>query len=184
MAGRLGKNDPAFRTKWRIAVKLAGQAAAAGVVFRAMVADCAYGDLDDFRGELRRAGMGWVVAVRPKRGTWAYGPDAHIPRDAAGRLRWRGPEEPGDWQPVQRRFRDRHTETWWTAEASLGFRGPDGLTRLVIVTTDPVTLPDKATWYLATSLPRPGGPHDCACGGDRAHPSRWPPPSWPSRSPG
>ncbi|WP_326634258.1 transposase [Nonomuraea fuscirosea] len=165
-----GKSDPAFRTKWRIAVELAVQAVAAGVAFRAVVADCAYGDLDDFRGELRRAGAGWVVAVRPKRGTWAYGTDAHTPRDAAARLRWRGPEKPADWQPVERRFRDGHTEMWWAAEASLGFWGPDGLTRLVVVTTDPVVLPDKATWYLATNLPRPGGPHDPACGGDSPHP--------------
>ncbi|MEU6798671.1 hypothetical protein ABZ907_43840 [Nonomuraea wenchangensis] len=37
-------------------------------------------------------------------------------------------------------------------------------------TTDPATLPDKATWYLATNLPRPGGPHDPAGGGDSPHP--------------
>ncbi|MFD1045125.1 hypothetical protein ACFQ1S_05735 [Kibdelosporangium lantanae] len=38
--------------------------------------------------------------------------------------------------------------------------GPDGHTGLVIATTDPETLLDKATWYLATNLPRSGGPHD------------------------
>ncbi len=27
---------------------------------------------------------------------------------------------------------------------------------------DPGTLPDKATWYLATNLPRPGGPREAA----------------------
>ncbi|MEV0169298.1 hypothetical protein AB0H96_55200, partial [Nonomuraea fuscirosea] len=42
--------------------------------------------------------------------------------------------------------------------------------RLVVATTDPATLPDKATWYLATNLPRPGGPHDPAHGGDSPHP--------------
>ncbi len=30
----------------------------------------------------------------------------------------------------------------------------------MVATTDPATLPDKATWYLATNLARPGGPHD------------------------
>jgi hypothetical protein len=30
----------------------------------------------------------------------------------------------------------------------------------VVATTDPGTLPDKATWYLATNLPRPDGPRD------------------------
>ena len=28
----------------------------------------------------------------------------------------------------------------------------------MVATADPVTLPGKATWYLATNLPRPGGP--------------------------
>jgi hypothetical protein len=38
-----GKNDPAFRTKLAIGGDLAIQARAAGFVFRAIVADCAYG---------------------------------------------------------------------------------------------------------------------------------------------
>src|SRR5262249_53997062 len=29
-----------------------------------------------------------------------------------------------------------------------------------VATADPGTLPDKATWYLATNLPRPGGPRE------------------------
>jgi hypothetical protein len=49
----------------------------------------------------------------------------------------------------------------------LGWWGPDGTTRLVVATADPGTLPDKATWYLATNLPRPaarasGSPHPAA----------------------
>ncbi|GLZ02482.1 hypothetical protein Acsp02_97330 [Actinoplanes sp. NBRC 103695] len=32
--------------------------------------------------------------------------------------------------------------------------------RRQVATTNPAILPDKATWYLATNLPRPGGPHD------------------------
>jgi hypothetical protein len=153
-----GKSDPAFRTKWKIAVELAGRAVAAGVRFRAVLADCAYGDLDDFRAELRRAGLAWVVAVRPRHGVWAYGADAYTPREAAAVLAWAGPDDPGDWTPVHRRFRDGHTEMWWAAEARLGFWGPDGATRLVVATTDPATLPDKATWYLATNLPGPDSP--------------------------
>ena len=39
--------------------------------------------------------------------------------------------------------------SWW---------GPDGNVRLVVATTDPATLPAQSTWYLATDLPRPGGP--------------------------
>jgi hypothetical protein len=35
--------------------------------------------------------------------------------------------------------------------------GRDDFTRLAVATADPATLPDKATWYLATNLPQPGG---------------------------
>jgi hypothetical protein len=63
---------------------------------------------------------------------------------------------------VTRTFRDGHAETWRAADATLGWWGPDGLTRLVVATADPGTLPDKATWYLAASLPRPGGPREAS----------------------
>ncbi|MDQ0777171.1 hypothetical protein QF026_005637 [Streptomyces aurantiacus] len=32
--------------------------------------------------------------------------------------------------------------------------------RLVVATTDPATLPETCTWYLATNLPRPGSPRE------------------------
>jgi hypothetical protein len=51
--------------------------------------------------------------------------------------------------------------------AQLGWWEPDGTTRLVVATADPATLPDKATWYLAMNLPRPGSPREAAS----AHPS-------------
>ena len=38
--------------------------------------------------------------------------------------------------------------------------GLDGVRRLVVATAHPGTLPDKATWYLVTNLPRPGGPRE------------------------
>lgn len=162
-----GKNDPDFRTKWWIAADLAVRAADDGFVFRAVAADCAYGDIDAFRIELRRAGLPFVVAVRPKHGVWAYGADAYTPRDAARALAWAGPGDPGDWTPVTRSFRDGSTQQWWAADATLGAWGPDGPTRLVVATTDPATLPDKATWYLATDLPRPGSPRE----DDSPHPA-------------
>ncbi len=54
-------------------------AQAAGFAFRAVAADRAYGDQDGFRGELAEAGLPFVMALKPRRGTWAYGPDAHTP---------------------------------------------------------------------------------------------------------
>ena len=153
-----GKSDPGFRTKLAIGADLAVKARDAGFVFRAVAADSAYGDQDGFRAGLSEAGLPFVMALKPRRGVWAYGPDAHTPVDAARALAWDGPDDPGDWQAVTRAFRDGHAETWYAAEATLGCWGPDGARRLVVATADPGTLPDKATWYLVTNLPRPGGP--------------------------
>jgi len=155
-----GKGDPAFRTKLAIGADLAVRAQAAGFAFRAVAADSAYGDQDGFRGELAEAGLPFVMALKPRRGTWAYGTGAQTPVDAARALAWDGPDDPGGWQAVTRAFRDGHTETWWAADAALGWWGPDGARRLVVATADPGTLPGKATWYLVTNLPRPGGPRE------------------------
>jgi hypothetical protein len=154
-----GRTDPAFRTKLQLGAALARDAVVAGVAFRAVVADCAYGDQDGFRGELAAAGLAFVLALKRRRGVWAYGDQAHTPIDAARALAWGGPDDPGDWTAVVRSFRDGRTATWWAAEAQLGFWGPDGTTRLVVATTDPAALPEQSTWYLATNLPRPGSPH-------------------------
>lgn len=60
---------------------------------------------------------------------------------------------PKRWVVVEHRFRDGHTERWWTLEVDAGpYGAPHGL-RAVVATTDPATLPDHTTWYLATNLP-------------------------------
>jgi hypothetical protein len=135
--------DPEFRTKLQIAADLITQARSAGVICRAVVADSFYGDHDALRGHLSQSGLGFVMALKPARGTWQYGAEAYTPKDAARAVPWDGPDNPGGWHPVQRTFRDGHTETWWATDAQLGWWGPDGHTRLVIATTDPQTLPDK-----------------------------------------
>ena len=72
---------------------------------------------------------------------------------------------------MTRTFRGGRTETWWAADATLDWWGLDRTTRLVVATADPGTLPGKATWYLATNLPRPGGPREAA---SRTRPRTWP----------
>lgn len=151
-----GKKDPAFRTKPQLAVRLVDQALDAGIPFRAIAADSVYGQNATFEGELWAAGLPYVMSIRPSRGTWAPAEDAHTPQDAAERLRWRSPEEPGDWTAVQRRFRDGHTERWWAADLALVGYGPDQSTRLVAATTDPKRLPAASTWYVLSNLPLPG----------------------------
>jgi hypothetical protein len=157
-----GKADPAFRTKPQLAEALVAAAVAAGVPFRAIVADCFYGDHEGFVEALDRADRPYVLALKPQKGMWAPAEAAHTPVEAAQALHWDGPEAPGDWTRVVRRFRDGHAEVWWAAEATLGPWGPDGRHRLVVATTDPATLPALSTWYLLTNLPRPRAPRAAA----------------------
>jgi hypothetical protein len=150
-----GKRDPGFRTKPQLAVELVEAAHQAGIRFRAVVADCFYGDNPGFTDALVTAKVPFVLALKPRKGTWAPVDAAHTPTEAAGELDWQGPRKPGRWRRIQRRFRDGHTETWWAADAQLGGWGPDRRLRLVVATTDPAKLPGHSSWYLLTNLPRP-----------------------------
>jgi hypothetical protein len=152
-----GKSDPGFRTKPQLAVELVEAARQAEIPFRAVVADCFYGDNPGFVEALGRAGVAFVLALKPRKGSWAPDDEAHTPVEAARKLGWGGPGRPGPWRRVTRRFRDGHTETWWAADAVLGGWGPDRRHRLVVATTDPATLPKLSTWYLLTNLARPAG---------------------------
>jgi hypothetical protein len=158
-AGRLpkGKRDPGFRTKPQQAAELVQAARTAGIGFRAVVADCFYGDNEGFCAALGAAKVAYVLAVKPRKGAWAPADATHTPQEAARQLAWTSPAEPGDWTPVTRRFRDGHTQTWWAADAALPAAGwgPDRRIRLVVATTDPATLPKLTTWYLVTNLPHP-----------------------------
>jgi hypothetical protein len=153
-----GKRDPGFRTKPQLAVELVQAARQAGIAFRAVVADCFYGDNPGFTQALTAAKVPFVLALKPRKGTWAPAEAAHTPVEAARELEWGGPSRPGQWRRVTRRFRDGHTETWWAADATLGGFGPDQRLRLVVATTDPASLPGHSSWYLLTNLPRPSKP--------------------------
>jgi hypothetical protein len=150
-----GKTDPGFRTKPQLAAELVAAARTAGIPFRAVVADCFYGDNPGFVEALGALGVRFVLALKPRKGTWAPADEPHTPTEAAGELGWGGPRRPGPWRRVVRRFRDGHTETWWAADARLGGWGPEGPHRLVVATTDPATLPKLTTWYLLCNLARP-----------------------------
>jgi hypothetical protein len=154
-----GKADPAFRTKPQLAVELVDAALDAGVAFRAVVADCFYGENATFEGALAEAGLPSVLALKPSSGGWAPAKASHTPEEAARELRWNDPDDPGDWTAVRRRFRDGRQETWWAADVRFGPYGSDKALRVVVATTDPARLPPLTTWYLATNLARPGAPH-------------------------
>ena len=150
-----GERDPGFRTKPQLAIELIHAARQANIPFWAVVADCFYGDNPDFTQALGAAKVPFVLALKPRKGTWAPADQAHTPVEAAGDLGWRGSTRPGRWRRVTRHFRDGHTERWWAADAQLGGWDPDRRLRLVVASTDPGRLPGHSTWYLLTNRPRP-----------------------------
>ena len=147
-----GKADPAFHTKPQLALTLVEQAVAAGLAFRAVVADSFYGEDHGFTAGLRRAALGYVLALKPSHGWWHLEGTIGALRDAAEQAGWSGPEQPGPWVRVERCVRDGHHEVWWALEVVAGPYGPQRPQRAVVATTDPGTLPDHATWYLTTNL--------------------------------
>lgn len=143
-----GKHDPHFRTKPQIALDLIEQARSAGIAFRAVVADCFYGDDRALVHELCRRGIPHVLSHRGSIGRgWAPEDVAHSFEDAARELPRRA------WQAVERSFTDGHTERWWAADLELFGYGVRKARRAVVVTTDPRSLPPLSTWYLSTNLP-------------------------------
>ena len=62
-----GRADAAFRTKGQIAAELVERARAAGIPFRALVADCFYGPSEspDFIADLDAGGVPYVTAIKP-----------------------------------------------------------------------------------------------------------------------
>lgn len=153
-----GKADPAFRTKPQIALELVEQAVAAERPFRAVVTDSFYGENDDFKAGLVALSLGYVLALKPSHCWWHREGTIGSVLEAAQSAPWQA-EDPGAWIPLKRIFRDGHEEVWWALDAYAGPYGPEQSQRLVIVTTDPMQLPEQSTWYLTTNLPAPDSAH-------------------------
>ncbi len=150
-----GKADPAFRTKPEIALELVQRAVAAGIPFRAVVADCFYGEHEAFRTGLHALPVGYVLALKPSHAWWHPADEIGSLSEAAHAVAWDGAEHPGEWVAIERQFRDGHSEIWWAVEVEVGPYGPNKGVRAVVVTTDPAQLPELTTWYLITNLPAP-----------------------------
>jgi len=148
-----------------IALALAREAVEAGIAFRALVADCLYGEDLDLRADLQQLGCGYVLALRPSHAWWHRVDQPGSVEELARSHPWQA-KAPGDWVPILWRFRDGHRDTWWALEAEGGPCGVDQAERLIIVTTDPATLPELTTWYLVTNLPAPGS---CRAEEDSGH---------------
>jgi SRSO17 transposase len=153
-----GKQDPQFRTKLKLAVELVRRAVQAHLPFRAVVADSFYGEDRGVKGGLRELGVGYVLALKPSHEWWHPARAIGSLQEAAQAARWKSPEQPGRWVKVTRRFRDGSSQDWWALDVITGPYGPQKQERVVIATTDPLTLPDLTTFYLVTNLPAPGSP--------------------------
>jgi hypothetical protein len=151
-----GKNDPAFRTKLKIAEELVEQAMEKGIPFRAVVADSFYGEDREFKRSLGESAVGYVLALKKSHCWWHMEGTIGALWQAAEAAGWKGAEEPGDWTRVARTFRDGHREVWWALEVEAGPYGTERAQRALVVSPEPATLPDLATWYLTTNLPAPG----------------------------
>jgi hypothetical protein len=151
-----GKANPEFRTKLKIARELVELSAVEeGIPFKAVVADSFYGEDEDFKCSLEELGVGYALALKPSHAWWHREGEIGSPWEAALAAEWEDVRHPGDWEKVVRRFRDGHEEVWWALEVDVGPYGPQRARRAVVATTDPEHLPDKATWYVVTSLPHP-----------------------------
>ncbi len=148
-----GKAAPAFRTKLAIAGELVTAAVEAQLPFRAVVADSFYGEDAGFRRTLHELQVGYVLALKPSHTWWHQIGTVGALWEAAELAGWRGASDPGAWVAVERRFRDGHAEAWWALEVEAGPYGSARGLRAVVATTDPATLPDHGTWYLASNLP-------------------------------
>ncbi len=151
-----GKADPAFRTKPQIALDLVRRAVADRWPFRAIVADSLYGENETFRTGLDTLKVGYVLALKPSHCWWHVDEDLGSLAEAAEAAVWEGPDQPGAWEKVVRRFRDGHEDVWWALDLVVGPYGPEKMLRAIVVTTHPTQLPSLTTWYLVANLPVPG----------------------------
>jgi SRSO17 transposase len=147
-----GKADPAFSTKPELAWELIEEARTAKIPFRAVVADCVYGENPKLEGRLRAAKIRYVLALRPSHGTWQFVEDpAHpppfTPAEAASRL----PLE--RWQRLELTDSHKKPLVRYVAELELGpAYGPTRGTRLIAATADPTVLKPESTWFMSTNF--------------------------------
>jgi SRSO17 transposase len=148
-----GKRDATFRTKPHIALELVEKALVAGIEFKAIVADCWYGENKELEITLRERGLPHVLARRGKAsGGWALADAAFTFREAAQNV------PKSAWQAVQRRFRDGQCRSLVGRRTGLGrlWSRQAGARRLCHDRPEQAT--EISTWYLTTNLAREQAP--------------------------
>ena len=100
-----GKKNPTFCSRPQIALALVERALGAGIAFKAIVADCFYGDHRELVATLRQRPLPFVLSHRGTVGRgWTPADVAHSFNEAIGELHLR------DRHKVTRHFRDGHVD--------------------------------------------------------------------------
>ncbi len=94
---REGKDDPAFRTKPKVALELVEAAVERGIAFRAVVADILYGEHRKFKEGLENGGVPYMLAIKPSYAWYRPIGEPGTVEEIAWIAPWDGPEEPGEW---------------------------------------------------------------------------------------
>jgi len=92
-----GKADPKFRTKLALALDLVDAAVQATVPFRAVVADCFYGEDEAVKRGLRERGLGYVLALKPSHAWWHPVDTIGSLAEVAATGGWTDAATPGRW---------------------------------------------------------------------------------------
>ncbi len=79
-----GKQHPAFRTKPQLALELVHAARAAGISFRAVVADSLYSEHPECKRTMWRADVPYVLAIKPSQIVWTPPPEPESPSRRGG----------------------------------------------------------------------------------------------------
>ena len=137
--------DPEFKTKPRLALELLNEFSEKWP-FRAVLADSLYGRNDRFQHQLSTHFIPFVMAL-PASYTWW-----HREGEAGGVEELAHIAAAKSWLPLVRTFADEHQEVVWVAELDGKVFGPAKTLRLIVVTNDPVMLPDATTEYLISNL--------------------------------
>ncbi len=118
-----------FREKWRIALQDIDRARQHGLPHRAVIADCGYGDAQEFRAELRVREEPYVLEVTAKEvrvvppKTPIYSAGEHLP-GRRGRRRLGRPHIPDSVVPVSPVALAQEADDWTTIRWGEGTKGP------------------------------------------------------------
>lgn len=117
-----------FEEKWKIGLRLLDAARSWGLSDRVIVADAGYGDCIEFREELAKRGMGFVIGITGTAVAWPPGvmptpPGKRVRASGRAPSRWHDPDN-GTALPMSEIAANLTSKSWRTITWREGTRGP------------------------------------------------------------